>query len=531
MSASVTETGPALTGGRPHQPACAVGAVMLGSYMVGFHGRLFGIGFADLRGAFSLGIDEGAWLNTAAMAPQIFVAPAVAWLVITFGMRRVLAVPTIIYTILSIIIPFVRSYELLVVLHIMHGLLLGLFVPATILVILRNLPTTLWLPALGLYAFRTAFSLNSGVSIVTWYVESIGWQWVYWQDAFIAPLMGILVFFGTYREGVDIKRIRSADWAGMLLLGTGMAMLFAGLDQGNRLGWMDSPIVGPLLASGSVLIFAFLINEAVLGEPWARIDVLASRNVGLSVVVVLMFTATSLSNTLLVPGFLSTVAYQRPQQIGHLLLAYVAVPLIGTTALCVWLLRWADPRFLLAIGMAAFAVAALLGSHVTRDWESNDFIPAALLQSVGFGFTLLPLIVIGIANLSPTRSIAFSAYIQVVRLVGNELALALITAFIMLRRRLHLDKFGHYLTANDVNVRAWSMPRSGFNPNDIVARLAENINSSANFLYREATVLAYADAFRLAFWAAVAGLAVVAFIGKAPPGPLSAKGLAVRQEN
>ena len=90
-------SGPVSRGGIAPQPLFAVGAVLLGSFLANFDSRLTSVGLPDLRGAFSLGFDEGAWLSTAGIGSQIFIAPAVAWLATVFGLRRVLGIPSLVY--------------------------------------------------------------------------------------------------------------------------------------------------------------------------------------------------------------------------------------------------------------------------------------------------------------------------------------------------------------------------------------------------------------------------------------------------
>ena len=63
--ASDDRSGPLSSGGIAAQPLFAVGAVLLGSFLSNFDSRLTSVGLPDLRGAFSLGFDEGAWLSTA----------------------------------------------------------------------------------------------------------------------------------------------------------------------------------------------------------------------------------------------------------------------------------------------------------------------------------------------------------------------------------------------------------------------------------------------------------------------------------
>jgi len=69
-----------------------------------------------------------------------------------------------------------------------------------LMIILRNLPMRWWLPAIALYSIRVGFALDTSSSLVGFYVDHWGWQWLYWQGALIAPLMGLMVYLGTPDE-------------------------------------------------------------------------------------------------------------------------------------------------------------------------------------------------------------------------------------------------------------------------------------------------------------------------------------------
>ncbi len=69
---------------------------------------------------------------------------------------------------------------------------------------------------------------------------------------------------------------------------------------------------------------------------------LFSRNVGLSLVVILLYTLTSLSNSSLVPNFLGVVGQLRPEQTGVLLLTYGALPMFVLVPISIFLLRHFD---------------------------------------------------------------------------------------------------------------------------------------------------------------------------------------------
>ena len=516
------DRGPVSRGGITPQPLFAVGAVLLGSFLANFDSRLTSVGLPDLRGAFSLGFDEGAWLSTASIGSQIFIAPAVAWLATVFGLRRVLGTPSLVYAAISLAIPFVHDYTALIALSIMRGMLLGTFVPATLMIIFRNLPIRWWLPAIAIYSIRVGFALDTSTWLVGFYVDHLGWQWLYWQGVVIAPLMGLMVYLGTPREPVNRELLRDADWGGMLLLGTSVSMIYAGLDQGNRLDWLESGTVMALLLGGGVLFIVFLINETTVRQPWAHVNVLFSRNIGLWLVVILLYTLTSLSNSSLVPNFLSVVGLLRPEQSGVLLLTYGALPMFVLVPISIVLLRHFDARTVVVLGFSAFAAANLWGTQLTHDWARGDFIGIVMLQSIGQAFTLLPIIIVALSNSDPSRATSFAAYIQIMRLGGAEIGVALMGTWLRVREQIHSNYLGQHIENGSVDVtRMIKQLADGFANHGAASASARAVGTLAARVQREANVLAYIDGFWLSFWLAMVALFFVALIRRAPPGPFT----------
>ncbi|WP_334174581.1 MFS transporter [Pseudoxanthobacter sp.] len=506
------------------RPALVGAAVLLGSFLVGFDTRLLAISLPDLRGAFGLSYDQGAWLSTVATAPQILIAPAVAWLAATFGVRRVLFGPSLVYAAVSFAIPQVADWRLLLVLHGLRGLLLGVFIPATIMIVFRNLPLRWWVPAFAIYAFRLAFSQSAGIAIVGFYETRLGWQWVYWQDIVLAPAIGVLVSLGAPRETTDRGLLERADWGGMALLGTGSAAIYVALDQGDRLDWAQSGLVITLLAAGAALLAGFFLNEARVRHPWASHRVVATRNILLAFVLILCFDVASVSGSFLVPGFLAAVAQLRPEQIGGPVFAGAALPLVVLMPLAVVAVRRFDARLSMLAGFAAFAVAGRMGAQVTHEWTAADFLPVMLVQSVGQAFTFLAAVIYILANSDPKMATATAAYVQVLRLGGAETTLSLMTTFLRHREQLHSYLIGLHVSAASpaagAAIGALSARFAGADPSSALAG-ARGVAGLAALVAREARVMAYSDAFLASFWGALAGLVILALMGPAPAGPLA----------
>jgi MFS transporter, DHA2 family, multidrug resistance protein len=338
----------------------------------------------------------------------------------------------------------------------------------------------------------------------------------------IAPLMGLMVYLGTPGEPVNRALLRDADWGGMLLLGTSVSMIYAGLDQGNRLDWLESGTVMALLIGGGVLFVIFVINEMMVSQPWAHVNVLFSRNVGLSLVVILLYTLTSLSNSSLVPNFLGVVGLMRPEQSGVLLLTYGALPMFVLVPISIYLLRHFDARTVVVLGFSAFAAANLWGTQLTHDWAREDFVGIVLLQSIGQAFTLLPIIIVALSNSDPSRATAFAAYIQIMRLGGAEIGVALMGTWLRVREQIHSNYLGQHIANGDIDVtHVLQQLADRFGAYGVGSAQARAVGTLAAQVQREANVLAYLDGFWLCFWLAMAALFCVVLITRAPPGPFT----------
>jgi MFS transporter, DHA2 family, multidrug resistance protein len=238
--------------------------------------------------------------------------------------------------------------------------------------------------------------------------------------------------------------------------------------------------------------------------------------------VILLYTLTSLSNSSLAPNFLVAIGQLRPEQTGPLFLTCAILPMLALLPLSVFLMRRFDARAVMVIGFVAFGAAGLLGTQVTHDWSLGDFVPMVLLQSVGQVFCLTPIVVLALSNADPSRSTAFAAYIQVMRLGGAEIGISLMATWLRVREQVHSNFLGQHIVngSADVNHTLAKMSEHFAGRGSAVAP-ARALGLLSSMVQREANTLAYIDGFWLTVWFAIAAMALIALIGPSPKGPLS----------
>jgi DHA2 family multidrug resistance protein len=204
------------------------------------------------------------------------------------------------------------------------------------------------------------------------------------------------------------------------------------------------------------------------------------------------------------------------------LVLWGALPMVVLVPLSIFMLRHVDPRGVLIIGLSAFAAANLLGTQLTHDWARDDFVVIALLQSIGQAFTLLPIILIALSNSDFTRATAFAAYIQIMRLGGAEIGVALMGTWLRVREQIHSNYIGQHIESGADNVtRMLKQLADSFASRGAATAPARALGSLSALAAREANVLAYIDGFWLTFWLAMIALAFIALMTRAPPGPFT----------
>ncbi len=427
------------------RPFIGVLAVLLGSIISTLDSRITTFGLADVRGAVHAGFDEGAWITTAVTVGQMLIGPLSVWLGAVFGVRRVLMIGATVFAISNFLLPFSPNLAAVLAFQTISGLASGTFIPLTIGFVALNLPPRLVVYGIAAYAMNLELSLNIAASIEGWFSDNWSWHWIFWDTALLAPFMILCIHFGMPRQPVNRALLKSADWGGILYASIGFSMLYAGLDQGNRLDWLNSGLVTALLLGGGLLVVAFVMNELSRDRPWIDLCYAASGNIPLLVLLLTFFRFVILSTSYIIPQYLTTVQNYRAIEVGSVLI-WIALPqfLLGPTVATI--LRFIDARFLLALGFALIGGACFMAGELTGAWVGGDFLPSQIVQAVGQSIGLTSLIWFFLRHFQPSQALTFGVVLQTARLFGAELGSAFIQTFLRVREQVYSNLIGLHVT-------------------------------------------------------------------------------------
>jgi len=506
------------------RPWVGIVAVMLSAIAATLTSRLTSFGLADIGGALGVGVDERAWITTAFSTAQMFVGPVSPWFSYVLGMRRVLLIGGFVFGLAELLLPFSPDFRTFIALQFIAGIGSGVFIPLTVAFVLRSLPRNLWVFGIGAYAMNLELSLNIAATLEGWHIDHGGWPWIFWQNVFIAIPMLACIALGIPREPVKYEERGKGDYWGMAFAGVGFALIFAALDQGDRLDWLHSGLIVGMTVAGALLIVAFVAQELTAARPGIDLRFLLRKNVPELLLILVLIRFLVLSSNLMIPQFLTQVQGLRPQQVGDALL-WIALPQFAIAPLVALITRRIDARMVLAIGIAAVLVACLLSSRVTSEWVESDFVPALVLQAIGQTMALTSLIYFFAQHLTPADILTFGAIVQTARLFGGEVATAVIQTFTRKSEQLHSSMLGQHVVSGGGDtlqrLDAYAHLFVGHFGTADPANAPRSVAVLANAVREQAYTLAYADGFLLAAVVAAAALLITMTLRKSPCAPAS----------
>ena len=507
------------------RPLIGILGVVMGAGLVTLAGRLLSLGLADLKGHVGISFDDGAWLDSAFNASLMFIGPFTVYLGGLLGPRRILLLAAGLFTLTSAFLPLIHSYSLLVAALIVAGLTAGTFYPLTLTFALRNIPLRFLPFTIALYAAFVDGGVNVAPSLYGWYRDHLSWHWMFWNSALIAPVMMICIYFGIPPMPPRKKSGPAPSFVGFLYLSMGLALIFAALQQGQRLDWWRSGIFNAWFWSGSFFLLCSLIRRLRAPNPLVALPYLLKWNTILLGALLFWFRFTLCTTIILIPQSLAIRGFEA-DQIGPAII-WSAIPLIPVALIAaLLLLRQLDPRLLFAAGLACTAFAAWLCSEYTTVWAAESFYRTELLVGIGQAFAFIGLVgcvvmqAIFTGGLSkPEWVLSFSAFFHVIRLFGGTAGAIYMGHFIAQREKLHSNLLGLHVSSGswitDQNIHAMAaglyakssgMANAGARALDLIAAR----------LRLQAYSLSLVDGFLLIAWSCVCALILIALLRKSP---------------
>src|ERR1700722_938862 len=291
-------------------PLLGILGVIIGAGVVTLTSRMISLGLADFKGHRGFGSDDSAWIGTAYDVGLMFIGPFTVYLGGLIGPRRILLSAAGMFTLILIFLPFLHDYTLLILAVGLAGLTSGPFYPLPLPFALRNIPLR-YLPfTIALYATFVDGAVNIAPSLYGWYRDHLSWEWMFWNSAMIAPVMMLCIYLGIPPQPPRKNSGPAPSFVGFLYLSAALALIFASLQQGQRLDWWRSGVFNALFWSGCFFLLCALIRRVNSPNFLVALPYLRNWNTVLLGILLFWFRFTLCTTIILIPQSLAIRGFE-----------------------------------------------------------------------------------------------------------------------------------------------------------------------------------------------------------------------------
>lgn len=300
--------------------------------------------------------------------------------------------------------------------------------------------------AFGIYGAVSAGGMSVGLILGGMLTQWASWRWTLLVNVVIA----LAALAGSRRLVSESRADGEAhyDLLGTATVTAGLVALVYGFTRAESDGWSSGGTVG-LLVAAVVLLVAFVGIEARIAHPLLPLRVLTDRTRGGAYLGSLLLIAGMFGTFLLMSYYLQGTLGYSALETGFAYLPYSA-GVFGGAWLAGRLIPRIGPRPVIAGGMVIGAAGLLLFTRVGPDTGfASHFLPAELVNSLGFGLAFVPLTSAALVGVDPADAGVASGLVNAAQQVGNSLGAALLNTIAATATASYLVDRGTSAVARD----------------------------------------------------------------------------------
>jgi MFS transporter, DHA2 family, multidrug resistance protein len=452
----------------------------------------------EIGGGLSAAQDEISWVQTAYLIAEIIMIPLSGWLTRVFSTRWLFTVSAAGFTLASMLCGIAWNIDSMILFRALQGLLGASMIPTVFTSSFHYFQGPRRVYSAAVIGSIASIAPTLGPVIGGWITDTLNWHWLFYVNLVPGLAISILIPFLVKIDKPDLSLLKGADYPGIVLMAIGLGTLEYVLEEGSRWNWFDDATIRQSAIIAGVAGTLLLIRSLSFPRPVVDLHALGNRNFALGCILSFITGIGIFSTIYLTPLFLGYVRGFSAWQTGTAIFSTGAASLVGVP-LYISLARRFDTRWLMMFGLASFGLAMWSFSFITHDWGAAELLLPQVLRGFPQVFAVAPAVNLGLGSLPPERLKYASGLFNMMRNLGGAVGIAIGGAILNSRTNFHFLAIASNLTpANGAMARLM---------NDMTQRYGAVLGSAKeghvaavkqlwNLAYREASTLAYADAFR-----------------------------------
>ena len=308
------------------------------------------------------------------------------------------------------------------------------------------------------------------------------------------------------------------DVVGIALVALAFGSLEVVLDKGQEDDWFGSTFIVTFFTIAICTLVAAVVWELYVDDPVIELRLLKNRNFALACGLYMAFGFVLFGTTVLLPQMMQQLFGYSATQAGELL-SPGAVVVMFMAPFSTRLLRWIQPKWLVAVGLLLLGLALRRMTGFDLDLDYRGAVIARVFQGFGLGFLFVPVSQIAYSYLPRSKNTQASSITNLFRNQGGSFGIAFVTTMLARRGQFHQSVLGGYVTpysrpaADTLAAFRQQMLAAGAGSADATARATGMLYG---MVQRQAAMLSYIDVLWLLAVLSLAGVGLCLFVKPSP---------------
>ncbi|MGH7045768.1 MAG: DHA2 family efflux MFS transporter permease subunit [Stellaceae bacterium] len=452
----------------------------------------------DIGGGLSAAQDQISWVQTAYLIAEIIVIPLSGWLTRVCSTRWLFAASAAGFTFASLLCGIAWNIESMIIFRALQGMLGASMIPTVFTSSFYYFPGRRRVYSAAVVGTIASVAPVLGPVIGGWITDTLDWHWLFYVNLVPGLLVAVMVPLMVRIDRPDLSLLRGADYPGIVLMALALGNLEYVLEEGARWNWFSDRTITACAWIAGISGVLFVLRSLTCAQPVVDLRALANRNFSLGCLLSFVTGIGIFSTIYLTPLFLGYVRGFSAWQTGIAVFSTGAASLAGVPVY-VFLARKIDLRWLMMFGLGLFGLSMWSFSYITHDWGAGQLLVPQILRGFPQVFAVAPAVNLGLGSLSAERLKYASGLFNMMRNLGGAVGIAVCGAILNDRTNLHFLDIATHLTAANGAMEQFvgeMAGRYGAALGGPVAGHAAALSQLWHLAYREASTLAYADAFR-----------------------------------
>ncbi|MFO1400028.1 MAG: DHA2 family efflux MFS transporter permease subunit [Steroidobacteraceae bacterium] len=424
-----------------------LGAVtMLATLLYTIDTTIVNVALPHMQGSLQATQDQIAWVVTSYIVVSAIATPLAGWLGTRLGLRRVLSVAIIGFTLSSALCGIATDIAQMVGCRMLQGAFGAALVPLSQVVLMRSFPAASQGRVMAWWGTGIMVGPVIGPTLGGWLTDTLSWRWAFLVNVPVGFIAWAGLLASMQRD--DPEGQRPFDATGFVLLSLALGLFQLMLDRGETKAWFESGEIVAYAFFAALAIYMFTVHALTDRHPFVDIHLFRDRNFSVSLAIMFVIGLAVIAPSVLLPGFLQQLQGYTPTQAGEMMAARGAASIVAMQIVTRLGAR-IGARATMCIGVVTAATSLFMMGRFSIDTPAHTVVWAAALQGLGVPLIFMPLLVVGFATLPRRAQTEAGSLMTLLRNVGSSIGVSATVALLARSAQANQAHLVEHFTAYD----------------------------------------------------------------------------------